>query len=114
MRVWAMIMLCLAVPAQAQDWTVLDHDGILAALTARSVVYQGGETQDFRAGGATAYEAKGAVSNGHWDVRGDQYCSVWPPSDLWVCYDMRIDASGLDLGFVAADGSVTVGRYNDL
>ncbi len=28
-------------------------------------------------------------------MRGDKYCSLWPPSDRWVCYEME---SGADAG----------------
>jgi hypothetical protein len=47
-------------------------------------------------------------------VQGDLYCSVWPPSDRWDCYDIARSARGLDIRFTGDDGSVTVGRYVDL
>jgi len=43
--------------------------------------------QEFHANGSTLYEDV-ELSWGRWDVRGDKYCSQWPPQQGWVCYDM--------------------------
>ncbi len=43
-------------------------------------------------------------SNGLWDARGDHYCSQWPPTENWSCYDMTGD--GTQLTFIAAGGKV--------
>jgi hypothetical protein len=57
--------------------------------------------QSFSKGGETIYiDASGAKTFGQWLVRGDKYCSLWPPSDRWVCY-------GMERG-VTADGKPTV------
>jgi hypothetical protein len=57
--------------------------------------------QSFSKGGETIYiDASGAKTIGQWLVRGDKYCSLWPPSDRWVCYPVE---SG-----VTADGKPTV------
>jgi hypothetical protein len=57
--------------------------------------------QSFAKNGETIYiDASGAKTIGEWLVRGDTYCSLWPPSDRWVCYPME---SG-----TAADGRRTV------
>lgn len=64
---------------------------IEAALTDRVVggVDEKGQVweQSFLKGGATYYST-GSSSNsqGRWQVRGDKYCSQWPPSDAWSCY----------------------------
>ena len=87
----------------------MDAAQITVALTDRTLSYDDGATQVFRADGATVYD-KGRVSEGRWAVRGDQYCSVWPPSDQWACYDLRASADGRALTFVAGDGSTTTGR----
>lgn len=110
------LAVCLAVagPVLAgEGWTVLTGADIGAALTARHLAYEGGATQQFNADGSTDYDS-GSVSHGRWRVEGDLYCSVWPPSDRWACYGVERSADGLDLRFVAGDGSVTVGRYDDL
>lgn len=64
-------------------------------------------TQSFDDGGATIYTKGGTQSPGRWDVRGDQYCSLWPPSDVWACYAMTIDASDPaheQVTWISADG----------
>ena len=59
-----------------------------------------------RASGRTLYNT-GRDSWGYWQVRGDQYCSMWPPSDLWACYDMA--RRGDVLRFFGAAGDSTDG-----
>lgn len=109
MRMGVMLaLLVLAGPVWAQD-TMLDGAQIAAVLTDRTLTYDDGATQVFREGGATVYD-NGRASEGRWAVRGDQYCSVWPPSDRWACYDMRASSDGRALTFVAGDGSTTTGR----
>lgn len=108
------LALLIATPAAAEDWRALPGAEIAQALTARSLVYEGGATQDFRADGRTLYEAGGAPSWGTWRVEGDRYCSQWPPRDAWDCYAVEAEARGLDLRFVGEGGDLTVGRYNDL
>jgi hypothetical protein len=44
--------------------------------------------QYFDPGGATTYVSGGRASPGRWSVRGERYCSRWPPSDKWDCYAM--------------------------
>ena len=110
---WVLMAGLLAGPAaaEAEDWRALDGAAITAALTARVLGYEGGGQQDFKADGTTIYDA-GKPSLGRWGVRGDQYCSVWPPSEVWAYYDVA--ASGLKIRFRAADGSETLGTYIDL
>jgi hypothetical protein len=75
------------------DERKLSGDEIKAALSDETVV---GTTdtgkkwkQPFKANGDTLYELIGAgPSNGYWEVRGDQFCSQWPPDAAWVCYDV--------------------------
>ncbi len=57
--------------------------------------------QYFDKGGETPYiDAAGSKTFGHWLMRGDQYCSVWPPSDLYSCYDVEKG--------ISADGTPTI------
>ncbi|MEM6940785.1 MAG: hypothetical protein AAF943_02395 [Pseudomonadota bacterium] len=49
----------------------------------------------------------GRDSWGYWAVRDDQYRSMWPPSDLWVCYAMT--RSGSAVRFIGAAGDITEG-----
>ncbi|MEL7117469.1 MAG: hypothetical protein AAGP08_18115 [Pseudomonadota bacterium] len=103
----AAAMIVWAGAAQA-DWVALSGAEIEAALTDRKLEYAAA-WQEFRASGRTLYNA-GRDSWGYWAVRGDQYCSQWPPGDLWDCYDMEQHPDGR-LRFVAGDGSATEGRY---
>ncbi len=99
--------------AMAENWHPLDAPAIAQALTARVVAYKDGATQQFNADGSTTYTTT-HPSHGAWRVTGPQYCSQWPPSDKWSCYDMAVSENGLDLRFTAGDGSESVGRYIDL
>ena len=116
MRQWSVIagLVLVAGSAMAGDgWTRLKGAEVTAALAARSVLYADGASQDFRADGGTTY-TKDRPTLGQWRVQGDNYCSVWPPSDRWVCYSVERSADGLSVRFIAADGGATTGRYNDL
>jgi hypothetical protein len=111
MRAALMMLLLGTTPALAGGWSPLTGDQIAAALTARVLVYADGARQQFDADGTTLYESP-EVSHGQWRVAGDQYCSQWPPSDRWSCYD--VEGQGVDIRFIAGDGSVSTGRYADL
>jgi hypothetical protein len=84
----------------------LDGAGIAAALDGRTVAGErNGEAwaQTFDGAGVTVYAAAGeAVSEGYWRVIEDRFCSQWPPSPAWVCYDMFAD--GDVVVFVGEDG----------
>jgi len=58
--------------------------------------------QSFDASGRTLYTEDGNASQGLWEVRGDQYCSQWPPHDAWSCYDMTAD--GKTVTFISSSG----------
>ncbi len=106
-----LIFLTLTGAAIAEDgWTPLAGDAALRALSGHRLAYPAGATQSFAPSGDTAYDS-GHLQAGRWRIDGDAYCSVWPPSDLWACYGLEISADGTALRFIAADGSVTVGRF---
>ena len=100
------LIACLAGPAMAQDWTVLDDAGITAALTGARVTYDG-SWQDFYASGRTLYNA-GRDSWGYWEARGGRYCSQWPPADGWACYD--VERADTLVRFTGDSGDITEGR----
>ncbi len=108
------IMLCVLMSAsdassEESKWTAMNGEKILTVLTGNTVKY--GETwQDFHASGRTLYNA-GHDSWGYWAVRGEQYCSLWPPQDLWACYDMQI--RGNTLRFWGRKGDITEGVLSD-
>jgi len=104
------LVLMILLPGAAGAWERLDGAGLQAALEDRRVIYDSGAWQEFRASGRTLYNA-GRDSWGYWAVRDDQYCSQWPPSDLWACYGL--EQSGAALRFVGKSGDITQGRYAD-
>jgi hypothetical protein len=109
----ALAPMILAATAQTQDWQPLDEAALKDALTARLMAYEDGATQQFNADGTTVY-TKDKPSNGQWRIEANQYCSQWPPSDRWTCYDVARSADGLNIRFTAPDASTTTGRYTDL
>lgn len=101
-----------ALPATAEEWQKLNSEEIQQALTARVLQYPSA-MQDFFADGRTLYD-EGRPSWGRWMVSGNRYCSVWPPSSLWSCYDLEQHGNGLMLRFVSDSGTITKGIYIDL
>ncbi len=66
--------------------------------------HRGGPVQQFFSkSGSTLYTENGSPSQGLWEVRGDQYCSQWPPSETWSCYDVLADGNAMS--FVSPDGT---------
>lgn len=108
MRAVAMMIL-LASPAVAEDWVlVLDDAGVTAALAGRTLIYDAYTQQTFGPDGDTTYITERA-SDGRWAARAGQYCSVWPPSDIWACYDLHL--SGERVKFIGSDRSESIGTY---
>ena len=111
MRVFwmAALVAMVALPGWAGPKGMLSGPDITAALGGKTLTYADGSRQKFAEDGATIFN-NGTESTGHWQVQGDQYCSVWPPSDHWACYDVaKTDDGGIS--FAAGDGSASVGHY---
>ncbi|MDU8926490.1 hypothetical protein RXV86_03740 [Alisedimentitalea sp. MJ-SS2] len=108
MRRVAMVLVAAFIGqgVAADAWRAMSGQQILEELTDRELVYDGGAWQRFNASGRTLYNA-GTDSWGYWSVRGDQYCSQWPPDAFWACYDMAMD--GERFRFVDAFGNVSAG-----
>ncbi|MEM9763253.1 MAG: hypothetical protein AAF968_12205 [Pseudomonadota bacterium] len=81
----------LAATTAAADQRLTGAD-IRSMLTDAWVSYENAR-QQFLADGTTRYFAPDE-SLGFWSVEGDQYCSRWPPSGGWTCYDMFRTAEG--------------------
>ena len=111
-RIIAAGLLMVAGPVWAADWQDLTGPEIATALGARVLQYKDGAMQNFFADGRSLYEAGAGESWGRWRVTGDQYCSVWPPSETWVCYDVQ--RLGLEIRFTGHSGDPVVGHYIDL
>ena len=110
MRLFALLLVFGAPTFAAADWVALSGDEIRAALEGRALVYKNAE-QDFRASGKTLYQTNGQDSWGNWRIQGDQYCSQWPPSDLWACYGF--EQNGAAVRFVGAHNEITEAVYAD-
>jgi hypothetical protein len=104
MRLLPAISLLVALPisAQAEKLDGPSAEKLLDNTTVYSVpTAENGWRQSFSKGGQTTYvDAGGQKTYGQWMMRGDKYCSVWPPSDRWVCYEVE--------GGQTTDGKPTV------
>jgi hypothetical protein len=58
--------------------------------------------QIFQKSGVTLYIVNGQQSQGFWRVEGDKYCSQWPPSEHWDCFDMT--RNGNLIAFISVSG----------
>ncbi len=88
--VTALLMSAMIIlPAQAAERKLTGAEilDLLPTITAK------GENtkQTFEKRGLTEYHDSRGPSIGYWQTRGDQYCSKWPPSEMWVCYDILVD-----------------------
>ena len=111
-------VLALAVSALADERRLTGAE-IRDALSGNTVSgIQDGVAwkQYFDPSGQTTYVSGGRASPGRWSVRGDRYCSQWPPSERWDCYTMTGD--GDRMTFVpdggGTDWPVTVSNGNRL
>ncbi len=104
------LLVILAGSASTTE-TALKHAEILSTLTGATVAGPDW-TQTFDKGGATTYVAAGKQSVGRWDVQGDQYCSMWPPSDQWSCYAVTAEVvtGETTITWIATDGSREAGH----
>ncbi|MEJ6398008.1 hypothetical protein [Yoonia sp. 208BN28-4] len=92
------------------EFAPLTGDEIRETLTDADIIYPMA-AQTFFASGRTLYETDAPEAWGYWRVEQGQYCSQWPPSDLWACYDVSRD--GDKIRFTAGDGFVTDGVLQD-
>ena len=103
----------VGVLAAERTLTGPEIERILSGATVTGKSSSGKPTkQSFEPGGATTYEEDGQPpSSGRWRVKGDQYCSSWPPSDGWACYAVRadIDANPPTVTWVGESGTAYPG-----
>lgn len=106
------ISLLLPMSAAATDWTQLKGDAIRAALSDRNVAYTSDDKtfQTFHNDGRTTF-VEGRPSVGNWRATATQYCSQWPPSDSWTCYDLLINEAGSRIRFIGESGRIWEARY---
>ena len=106
MRRIALFLMIWPVAAAAVQWELPEGQALHNALAGLTLRYPGGEVQEFYPSGKTLYNA-GQDSWGNWRIEGDQYCSQWPPSDLWTCYDVWVDDNLIR--FIDANGEFSDG-----
>lgn len=87
----SVILMCSLVTVAQAEEVKLTGPQIIQALSEKEV--KGNDngqvsSQIFRSNGATFYAIGQAQQIGYWKVVEDKYCSVWPPSEHWVCYDV--------------------------
>lgn len=106
------LAMLAAGPAVAEDWRALTGAEITAALTDRVLIYdpEFEVTQSFLASGRTEYTF-GNPRWGWWEVRGDTYCSLWPPSDEWECFETALSADGTSVRFTGTAGDTIDGTF---
>lgn len=105
-------ILLVAGLAFAEEWKLLNNDQITSALTEKEIIYknQGNSTQTFYKNGETGF-VEGRPSLGYWRVQNNQYCSQWPPSSAWVCYNVYLHTDGAIVRFRGSDGVNWDGTY---
>lgn len=101
-------LIVLGAAAQAEGWRALGGDEITEVLTEAVLLYELGD-QAFYETGRTRYRV-GNERWGWWEVRNDQYCSLWPPSDEWTCYSMTLSSDGQTVQFIDEAGDIFEGR----
>lgn len=110
MRRAALLSVLLTVPAAAADRPLTGAE--IAMLLPRIVAVGDDVAQTFDADG-TATSRRGADDQrGRWEVRGDRYCSLWPPATAWTCFDVYARGGALPLpsglAFAGEDGRFLV------
>ncbi|WP_170472790.1 hypothetical protein [Ruegeria arenilitoris] len=108
MRRFALILGLVPSWLGAEEFKTLTGDEILLVLSGQKLNYGEGAWQTFDDTMLTQYFF-GQPSSGRWTVREDQYCSLLPPSDLWVCYDVL--QAGQTIRFVDDRGGATDGVF---
>jgi hypothetical protein len=106
LRVLAIAAMCPGI-VWAEDWVAMAGAEIPPVLTEWLIKYEAA-SQRFYPSGRTLYDA-GQESWGSWEVRGDQYCSQWPPAGGWACYDMFMDTKAGEVRFVGESGALSDG-----
>lgn len=103
---WVILSMgLLATGAVAEETIRLTGEQIMTSLTGQALSYEQGLIQSFGADGSTQY----GDSTGQWRLTDNRYCSVWPPSDRWACFDVYTIDGGIR--FVGDTGELTEGLF---
>lgn len=95
---------------------ILNASQLRAAIGNRTLRYDDGAEQLFHPDGRTEYRVAGDVQPGRWDVEGDSYVSLWPPSTHRDLYQVEAshddDGNIVQLAFVhRQSGDRFAGRF---
>ena len=112
-RRFAVIVSALLTSSAAAAERPLKGDEINALLNGNTVVgVSAGDKSEwkqyFYASGETVYRGgTEPPSSGNWQVKGDQFCSQWPPRDGWSCYDVTgdLDATPRTITWISGGGT---------
>ena len=109
MKALSVVLALMPQFVAAQDWEPLRKDtAVIDALAGRTLVYDAYTFQRFGKLGDTQYITD-RLSEGKWEARAGQYCSQWPPSDVWACYDIEVNDDRVR--FIGSDRSISTGTY---
>jgi hypothetical protein len=93
-------LLTILPIAEATDFEAPDQRRLTELLTNNSMqgIWDGRHyLQYFANDGTTRYlEQGGTVTEGRWRVdESGRYCSLWPPSEDWVCYSVLVSGTNI-------------------
>ena len=97
-------MLAASVTCEVSERPLKGEEitALLADATVRGSTNGKAWEQTFHKAGQTFYSIDGNTTSGFWKVQGDQYCSQWPPREVWSCY--AVTAEGDRITFVSSSG----------
>lgn len=81
-----------AAPSLAADRQLTGPE--IAALLPKIAAIGDDDRQVFAANGETVFSKAAEDRFGRWEIRGDRYCSLFPPSTDWIC--RAVHAEGPD------------------
>ena len=88
---------------------MLEGASLAEVLAGQNVIYDPDE-QKFFENGRTRYRVF-RDRWGWWELQEGRYCSLWPPAEIWECFDTEISPDGARLRFTSAEGIVTEGVF---
>ncbi len=100
-----LVVFCGPCPATEKRLDGATLSNLLNDITLTSTETGREVEQVFRASGLTFTVdiESHAQAMGFWRIEGDKYCSQWPPSAYWSCYDVFGNEDGVV--FVSSNGT---------
>ena len=116
---YAALCVVLTVPAATASDRPLkgpEIDALIKGNTVTGKTGKGGWKQFFAANGETSYSSRGETpSYGSWEVRGDKFCSQWPPEQHWSCSTVTgdLNAAPKTITWISGGGKTFPGEVQD-